>query len=118
MNAATLVAVLGNSLLSELAPYFAGIAGLAVALVTAYYSWKGKDAEISAPDRLADGFVSLTAELRSEITRLNERVDILEKQRREDVRHIAYLELQIDWVMKRLDDQTRAEFEALFRPFK
>lgn len=102
----------------DAAPIIVGAFAVLSALVTAYFAWKAREGEVSAPDRLADGFVSLTADLRTEIVRLNERVDDLERQRKQDVRHIAYLELQVEWLSKRMDDKTRAEFEAVFRPFK
>lgn len=100
------------------APYVATLAAVLAATVTGFFAWKTKGVEVTAPDKLADGFVSLVADLRLEIKRLNERVERLEMQRAEDIRHIAYLELQIDWVMKRLDEKTRQEFDAIFRPFK
>lgn len=102
----------------DVAPIIVGAFAVLSALVTAYFAWKAKDTEVSAPDKLADGFVALVADLRAEIMRIKERVAELETQRKQDIRHIAYLELQIEWVTKRLDDATRAEFEAMFRPFR
>lgn len=103
---------------ADWAPYFASGIALVAAIATGYFGWRTKGLETSAPDKLADGFTSLVADLRAEIIRLNERVDILERQRREDLRHIASMELQIDWLVKHVDAAVKDEFEALFRPFK
>lgn len=102
----------------DYAPIIAGAFAVLSAAIAGYLAWKTKGVEVSAPDKLADGFVSLVADLRLEIKRLNERVNRLEQQREEDIRHLAYLEIQIDWLVKRIDEQTRQEFNAIFRPFK
>lgn len=104
--------------MDELAPIIAGGVALLVAVITGLFAWINQTTGTSAPATLASGFSSLVDDLQNEIVRLNRRVDALELQRTEDIRHLAYLELQVEWLSKRIDEQTRAEFEAMFRPFK
>lgn len=100
------------------APILVSALALAGGIATAWFGWKGRNAEVTAPDRLADGFVSLVAELRAEVIRLNERIDALERQRMQDVKHIAALEIQVNWLVDRIDTVLRSEFEATFEPFQ
>lgn len=102
--------------MEQWAPIVVSILALAGAIATAWFGWKGRTIEVTAPDRLADGFVSLLTELRAEVIRLNERIEELERQRMRDVKHIAALEIQVGWLVDRIDTGLRAEFEATFHP--
>lgn len=104
--------------MDEFAPVIAGTVALLAAVVTGIFAWLNQRTGVSAPATLANGFSSLVDDLQHEIRRLNERLDSMDEQRDLDARHVAYLELQVAWLSKRIDEKTRQEFEATFRPFK
>lgn len=103
----------------------AGITSLAIGAVTAYFAWKQRHTEVNSPSQLADAFNGLVSSLRAEIARLEARqvaadirIERLEQRARDDEETIRSLGHQIDWLVERIDDHLRAEFEALFRPYK
>lgn len=103
--------------MNEVAPYIAGLSALLAAAVTGYFAWSSTRTEINSPDKLADGFSNLVANLRTELERYGDRIKVLEERRIEDVKHIAALEVQLDWVLDKLDNDLKREFYQTFRPF-
>lgn len=103
--------------MNEVAPYVAGLSAAFAAAVTGYFAWKSTRTEINSPDKLADGFANLVANLRLELDRYGERIKVLEERRVEDVKHIAALEVQLDWVLDRLDGELKQQFYKTFKPF-
>lgn len=106
-----------------LAPVITGVVAIVVGFTTAYFSYRTKDVEMNAPDKIAAGFTDLVAGMREEISRLETRqratdirIEKLEQRAREDEATIGALQSQIRWLLSRLRREDRDEFDRLFQP--
>lgn len=100
----------------------AGAVALIVGFTSAYFAFRTKDVELNAPDKISAAFIDLTSGLREEIERLEKRqratdirIEKLETRAREDEATIARLQSMIRWLLSRLRQEDKDEFDRVFQ---
>jgi hypothetical protein len=93
------------------------IAAIATASGTAaagWFAWLAKRAQQRAPESVAGGYSRLVDDMRQELSRVSARVQQLEQERVALQSRVACLDKQLLWLIHRVPDADRNEFDQLF----